>query len=219
MDNKIPAGTRKPEDYLKNPPKVVQTEQIEYGEHVGVIIPKDVDRAGFTESLGVTGSLTLIHRGPSGEIKHEETMENVITYSGLKYISQLVSGQMSVPFKYIQIGSGARDPEHPLAILPPDPTNVKLVAFYKEGIAVVTNAEVLNNADRGYQAIARYAYTFDFTEDVHINEACIAVDSQIVENTPILNRRTFYDRIMQPLDFLEVVWEVSFTRYPKDKVT
>jgi len=198
-------GNRKPEDYLKiQPEAVVET------------IP-----AGFSNHVGVSGSLTLTHKDKDGNVKHTETMENVITYSGLRYISQVISGVATTPFKYIQIGTGGRDPHHPLEAvpLPPDPNNTALVAFYKEGIAVTSTSEVLNNADRGYQAIARYAYTFDFEETVFINEACISVDSQIVAGTPILNRRTFYARIMQALDFLEVVWEISFTRYPKDKVS
>ena len=230
MEIKNAAGNRTPEDYLKEKPPGKETETtVIYGKHVGRIFRKQPepatmentsdDKGGFTDHLGVSGNLTLIHRDSNGNVKSEETLENVITYTGLKHISRLVSGQLSSPFKYIQIGTGGKDPDDPLSILAPDPSNTKLVTFYKEGLAVATNSEVLNNAERGYQAIARFAYTFDFTEEVHINEACISVDSHIVDLTPILNRRTFFDRIMQNLDFLEVVWEISFTRYPKDKVT
>jgi hypothetical protein len=230
MADKKTAGSRRPEDYLKEKPLGKGTETtVIYREHAGKIFktPRapanmqaaSADVGGLTDCLGVTGNLTLIHRDADGNVKSEETLENVITYTGLKYLSQLASGQVSSPFKYIQIGTGGKDPNDPLSILAPDPSNTKLVAFYEEGLAVATNTEVLNNAERGYQAIARFAYTFDFTEEVHINEACIAVDSHVVDSTPILNRRTFFDRIMQNLDFLEVVWEIAFTRYPKDKVT
>ena len=217
MTEQKSAGNRRPEDYLKNPPNAsVPETTVEYSERIGKVGPT---ATGFSDGLGVSGCLIITHKDKDGNVKHTETLENVITYVGLKHIAMVVSGVLSSPFKYIWIGTGGRDPVNPTELLPPDPANVVLVAFYNEGIAVTSFVEVLNNVDRGYQAIARFAYTFDFTELVHINEACIAVDSNTVLNTPILNRRTFYDRVMQPLDFLEIVWEISFTRYPKDKVT
>lgn len=218
-------GKKRPEEYRTDVPPmggndtvVTQDQRVvrvfKAGEDRGTL-----SKGAFCENIAISGDLTLVHKDKDGNIKSAETLENVICYVGLKHISLLVSGALTTPFRYIQIGTGGRDPADPLALLPPDPSNTKLVAFYKEGLAVVSNAEVLNNADRGYQAIARFAYTFDFSEEVHINEACISVDSHTVDATPILNRRTFYDRVMQPTDFLEVVWEVAFTRYPKDKVT
>jgi hypothetical protein len=232
MDKKPHVGGKKrPEDYRVDiPPGKGNDTTIIYSEHPGKIIrpvARDMQagsaprtaRDAFNDSLSIRGDLLLVHKDKDGNVKSSELMQNVICYVGLKHISQMVSGALSSPFKYIWIGTGGRDPADPLVLLAPDPTNISLVAFYKEGAAVASNAEVLNNADRGYQAIARFAYTFDFAEEVHINEACISVDSHSVLNTPILNRRTFYDRVMQPTDFLEVVWEISFTRYPKDKVT
>jgi len=216
MSENIPAGNRRPEDYLRNPSVVVPETTVEYSERIGKVGPTT---PGFSDGLGVSGCLIITHKDKDGNVKHTETLENVITYTGLKHIAMVVSGVSILPFRYIWLGTGGRDPLNPTELLPPDPSNATLVTFYSEGIAVTSFVEVLNNVDRGYQAIARYAYTFDFTELVHINEACIAVDSHAVTGTPILNRRTFYDRVMQPLDFLEIVWEISFTRYPKDKVT
>jgi hypothetical protein len=229
VDEAVP-GNRKREDYLKDKPDGNGTDTtVIYGKHVGKIFRRPdgpAKLAGssgevgvFNESLGVSGSITLVHRDKNGHIKSQETLENVITYVGLEYLSKLVSGASTTPFRYIQIGTGAHDPHDPLSILPPDPTNTGLLTFYKEMVAVATNVVVTNNVDRGYQAISRFACTFDFTEPVHINEACISVDSHTVDSTPILNRRTFFDRVMQIGDFLEFVWEISFTRYPKDKVS
>jgi hypothetical protein len=223
-------GNRRKEDYFKDKPDGKGTDTtVIYDKHVGKIfrspqgpakLAASNGEAGvFNDSLGVSGSITLVHRDKDGHIKSQETLENVITYVGLEYISKLVSGAAVSPFRYIQIGTGAHDPLDPLSILAPDPTNTALIAFYKEMAAVVSNVVVTNDADRGYQAISRFACTFDFTEPVHINEACISVDSHIVNLTPILNRRTFFDRVMQIGDFLEFVWEISFTRYPKDKVS
>jgi len=208
MVNRLQAGDRKPEDYLKNPPVTTVLTEVDDGKPVP-----------FSDGISVSGDLILVHRDREGNVKSSEKIENVITYIGLWQIAQLVAGLATAPFKYIQVGTGGRDPNNPSNLLPPDPKDVALVAFYKELAAVTSTVEVLNNADRGYQAIARFACTFDFNEEVHINEACISVDSQAVSGTPILNRRTFYDRVMQPLDFLEVVWEISFTRYPKDKIS
>lgn len=169
--------------------------------------------------IGISGSLELIHKDKDGNIKDRVKYENLITYEGLTQVAKLVAGLATAPFKYIYIGTGAQDPANPGQILPPDPSDHSLRTIYQYGLAVTSYSQVTNSTERGFQAIARFAYTFDFTEEVGINEAGIFTGDPSVSDAVMLSEKTFYDRVMFATDFLEAVWEISLTRYPKDKIT
>lgn len=172
------------------------------------------------EQVGVVGELTIRHiRG--GQVIFEETDRNLITNSGLSQFAKLAIGESNLGAFYIQIGTGGVDPLNPNTILEPYPTDKSLIDFYAEGETVRTIREsgFSGNPLPGdtnyvpYSVVARMAYTFDFHETVRIPEAGLFT-APYASNPVMIAHRIFFPREMVDQDFLELVWEIGFSRYP-----
>lgn len=172
------------------------------------------------EQVGVVGELTIRHiRG--GQVIFEETDRNLITNSGLSQFAKLAIGESNLGAFYIQIGTGGVDPLNPNTILEPYATDTALIDFYAEGETVRTIREsgFSGNPLPGdtyyvpYSVVARMAYTFDFHETVRIPEAGLFTAPR-ASNPVMIAHRIFFPREMVDQDFLELVWEIGFSRYP-----
>ena len=172
------------------------------------------------EQVGVVGELTVRHiRG--GQVIFEETDRNLITNSGLSLFAKLAIGESNLGAFYIQIGTGGVDPSNPNTILEPKVNDTALIDFYAEGETVRTIREsgFSGNPLPGdtyyvpYSAVARMAYTFDFHETVRIPEAGLFTAPH-ASNPVMIAHRIFFPREMVDQDFLELVWEIGFSRYP-----
>lgn len=172
------------------------------------------------EQVGVVGELTVRHiRG--GQVIFEETDRNLITNSGLSQFAKLAIGESNLGAFYIQIGTGGVDPSNPNTILEPKATDTALIDFYAEGETVRTIREsgFSGNPLPGdtyyvpYSVVARMAYTFDFHETVRIPEAGLFTAPH-ASNPVMIAHRIFFPREMVDQDFLELVWEIGFSRYP-----
>jgi hypothetical protein len=131
----------------------------------------------------------------------------------------LLVGETNLGAFYIQIGTGGINPENPNTILEPKTTDTALIAHYAEGETVratrITPEQGLPG-DQTYvpfSAVARMAYTFDFHETVKIPEAGLFT-AQAVAGPTMISHRIFFPRQMYDQDFLELVWEIGFSRYP-----
>lgn len=161
------------------------------------------------EQVGVVGELTVRHiRG--GQVIFEETDRNLITKSGLSQFAKLAIGESNLGAFYIQIGTGGVDPSNPNSILEPNANDTALIDFYAEGETVRTIRET---SAVGYSVTARMAYTFDFHETVRIPEAGLFTAPH-ASNPVMIAHRIFFPREMVDQDFLELVWEIGFSRYP-----
>lgn len=172
------------------------------------------------EQVGVVGELTVRHiRG--GQVIFEETDRNLITNSGLSQFAKLAIGESNLGAFYIQIGTGGVDPSNPNSILEPNANDTALIDFYAEGETVRTIREsgFSGNPLPGdtyyvpYSVVARMAYTFDFHETVRIPEAGLFTAPH-ASNPVMIAHRIFFPREMVDQDFLELVWEIGFSRYP-----
>ena len=172
------------------------------------------------EQVGVVGELTVRHiRG--GQVIFEETDRNLITNSGLSQFAKLAIGESNLGAFYIQIGTGGVDPSNPNSILEPNANDTALIDFYAEGETVRTIREsgFSGNPLPGdtyyvpYSVTARMAYTFDFHETVRIPEAGLFTAPH-ASNPVMIAHRIFFPREMVDQDFLELVWEIGFSRYP-----
>lgn len=170
------------------------------------------------EQVGVVGELTVRHiRG--GQVIFEETDRNLITTSGLSQFAKLAIGESNLGAFYIQIGTGGVNPLNPNAILEPNANDTALIDFYAEGETVRTIRETPAVGIPGittyvpYSVTARMAYTFDFHETVRIPEAGLFTALH-ASNPVMIAHRIFFPREMVDQDFLELVWEIGFSRYP-----
>ena len=167
------------------------------------------------DNISVTGNLNITVIRKDGTREEREGIENMVVYSGLGMISDLLCGVITTPITKMWIGTGGReDAENVRA---PLMSNTRLYTFYTEGDVTAYRDNVVGDEDRGYQAISRFAHTFAFTEEVHINEAALATASVSSDAAIMLNQRTFYDRVMYNGDFLELVWDMVFSRYINEK--
>jgi hypothetical protein len=170
------------------------------------------------EQVGVVGELTVRHiRG--GQVIFEETDRNLITNSGLSQFAKLAIGESNLGAFYIQIGTGGVNPSNPNSILDPNANDTALIDFYAEGETVRTIRETPAVGIPGtttyvpYSVTARMAYTFDFHETVRIPEAGLFTAPH-ASNPVMIAHRIFFPREMVDQDFLELVWEIGFSRYP-----
>ena len=170
------------------------------------------------EQVGVVGELTVRHiRG--GQVIFEETDRNLITTGGLSQFAKLAIGESNLGAFYIQIGTGGVNPSNPNAILEPNANDTALIDFYAEGETVRTIRETPAVGIPGtttyvpYSVTARMAYTFDFHETVRIPEAGLFTAPH-ASNPVMIAHRIFFPREMVDQDFLELVWEIGFSRYP-----
>lgn len=170
------------------------------------------------EQVGVVGELTVRHiRG--GQVIFEETDRNLITKSGLSQFAKLAIGESNLGAFYIQIGTGGVNPSNPNSILEPNANDTALIDFYAEGETVRTIRETPAVGIPGtttyvpYSITARMAYTFDFHETVRIPEAGLFTAPH-ASNPVMIAHRIFFPREMVDQDFLELVWEIGFSRYP-----
>jgi hypothetical protein len=170
------------------------------------------------EQVGVVGELTVRHiRG--GQVIFEETDRNLITKSGLSQFAKLAIGESNLGAFYIQIGTGGVNPSNPNSILEPNANDTALIDFYAEGETVRTIRETPAVGIPGtttyvpYSVTARMAYTFDFHETVRIPEAGLFTAPH-ASNPVMIAHRIFFPREMVDQDFLELVWEIGFSRYP-----
>lgn len=170
------------------------------------------------EQVGVVGELTVRHiRG--GQVIFEETDRNLITNSGLSQFAKLAIGESNLGAFYIQIGTGGVNPLNPNSILEPNANDTALIDFYAEGETVRTIRETPAVGIPGtttyvpYSIMARMAYTFDFHETVRIPEAGLFTAPR-ASNPVMIAHRIFFPREMVDQDFLELVWEIGFSRYP-----
>lgn len=181
--------------------------------NVGGISPRhvDKDREVFSDSLTVEGELSVSIIRKDGTREDAVVMKNIITQSGLGLISDVLCGIKTTPIVTMWIGTGGRlDAE---TVKAPQMGNTRLYEFYAERPVTTYREDVDGDITRGYQAISRFAATFDFTEDVHINEAGLSTGGVNNESSVMLNHRTFYDRVLYSEDFLELVWDIIFSRY------
>ena len=65
-----------------------------------------------------------------------------------------------------------------------------------------------------FTAIAQVAYTFDFghVETVEISEAGLFTGPHNSDSCIMLSHRTFARMLMLQADFLEIVWDIGFSR-------
>lgn len=179
------------------------------------------DDGEWTENVGIVGELSIRHiRG--GEVIHEETDRNMIMDAGLAQFARLAVGLSPLGAFYIQIGTGGVDPLNPNSILEPTPRGIELISSYAEGETVRRFRENVGFGTPGepdyvpYSAVAQLAYTFDFHETVRIPEAGLFTAPR--DSNPImLSHRIFFPREMVDQDFLELVWEIGFSRVPEKK--
>ena len=171
------------------------------------------------EQVGVVGELTVRHiRG--GQVIFEETDRNLITNSGLSQFAKLAIGESNLGAFYIQIGTGGVNPSNPNSILDPNANDTALIDFYAEGETVRTIRETPAVGIPGtttyvpYSITARMAYTFDFHETVRIPEAGLFTAPHA--SNPVMIAHRIFFREMVDQDFLELVWEIGFSRYPTE---
>lgn len=172
----------------------------------------------MNEQVGVVGELTVRHiRG--GKVIFEDTDRNLITASGLSQFAKLAIGESNLGAFYLQIGTGGVNPSNPNSILEPNANDTALIDFYAEGETVRTIRETPAVGIPGtttyvpYSVTARMAYTFDFHETVRIPEAGLFTAPH-ASNPVMIAHRIFFPREMVDQDFLELVWEIGFSRYP-----
>jgi hypothetical protein len=169
------------------------------------------DPAAFSDSIGITGKLAITIIRKDGTREEFQEIENLITQSGFNLISDLLSGVVDTPITTMWIGTGGRLDEN--TVKSPLTTNTRLYEYYGSRPVTSYRDTVEGDTLRGFQAISRYAATFDFTEEVHINEAALATGLSNSDDVVMLNHRTFYDRVMYSEDFLELTWDIIFSRF------
>lgn len=175
-----------------------------------------------TDYFGLQGRLILTQRDADGNIIESETFENTIVDAGLRHIARMLTGATTRAFGYIQIGSGGigTDGEGQTYVKPTLPSNTTLHAMYTEGEAYRTVVQVNAVGTPGdheyspFVAIARFQHTFEFNEDVNINEA--GIFSNVQTQTPtMLSHKTFWNRRILNGHALDVSWDIGITRFPR----
>ena len=152
-----------------------------------------------TDVLSFKGVATITLTGPSGEIKHQEVVENLITAAGIAHMAARVSG-VSVPaaMAWMAIGVGA---------VAPAVANTGLgaeVARVAVAPAVFLSTTTLTNDTINYQA----TFPAAIPAGTHsISEAGV-FGSAIALAEPMLNRLTFAPITKGPGDALTIAWRV-----------
>lgn len=174
----------------------------------------------MNSGFGVSGKLTMIHRDKNNRIVSKNTIDNLITNAGLVHIANMIIGLDASGASHIQIGTGGSVGGMTGDVVPPRSTDIALNSYYAEGVATRELKVVAENGIPGtanytpFHVIISFGYTFTFDGYVKINEAGIFSGSRFAAPT-IISRKTFADREMNALETLEIVWELSVSRYPK----
>lgn len=214
----------------KDEPNFIELDSRDLDDH-------DTDPGHGTDPdrINVFGEVTLtIIR--DGKLIEHTTFKNLITNAGFEYFTRALIDPDNAGggVKFMQLGTGGVEwktfylgpPDNPQpyqreVIVDPKSTDTALYTPYGNMVFVENRSTRLRTGIvpttedpkcYPFTAIVSFAYTFDFSESIKINE--VGLFSGGV--SPVLvAHRTFWHRQMLAGDFMEIVWELGFARDPR----
>lgn len=194
------------------------------------------------EVIGISGELTLRHIRGGKVIDEQTLPNIVVNSGLQHFARLLIQDpndpNRTRGAFYIQIGTGAIGP-HPTdpsatIVIPPQVTDTALYQYFSQSGTKINvpgdgggddeaPRRMRIQEERGkkgdpdyvpFTAIAQVAYTFDFghVETVEISEAGLFTGPHNSDSCIMLSHRTFARMLMLQADFLEIVWDIGFSR-------
>ncbi len=145
----------------------------------------------------IKGWVRIIHFDKTGKILNIEEGKNMVVSSGKQYISKLINGISTQPFKFMAVGTDvtAEDPVQTTLIAEvTTPTNMAR----KEGTATYV-------AD--YQAKLSAIFTNNSGSPITLKEAGIFDTATTGGN--MLARKTFADKVIAASEAIQIDWVIT----------